>query len=206
MRPSLLVLAISLLLLSFCLSGAQGIRFKKGLLFSFGHHKSQNMHEERSVSLMKEGSDIGEVILCKEGQCSSSSSSGTLMKMKRVSRVSRKSKDSKHWLPSIHEDYYGPRHHRPRHHYWILEGMTRKLITATTTSSSSSTTTVNKNEGNKATPTTKGKSSSNGDGDTEGEQGNFPTNSPPSSEQYVDITDITEMDYSPAKRKPPIHN
>ncbi|XP_031277421.1 uncharacterized protein LOC116135853 [Pistacia vera] len=159
MRPSLLVLAISLLLLSFCLSGAQGIRFEKGLLFSFGHHKSQNMHEERSISLMKEGSDIGEVILCKEGQCSSSSSSG----------------------------------------------MTRKLITTTTTSSSS-TTTANKNEGNKATPTTKGKSSSNGDGDTEGEQGNFPTNSPPSSEQYVDITDITEMDYSPAKRKPPIHN
>lgn len=74
------------------------------------------MQEERRGSLMKERSDVGEVILCKEGQCSSSSSSNTLMKMKRVSRVSKKSKDSKHRLPSIHEDYYGPRAHRPSHH------------------------------------------------------------------------------------------
>jgi hypothetical protein len=45
--------------------------------------------------------------LCKDGHCS-----GTMKK--RVSRVL--SKKSHHWLPSIHEDYYGPRSHRPRHH------------------------------------------------------------------------------------------
>lgn len=45
-------------------------------------------------------------ILCKDENCSG------IMK-KRVSRVYKK---SHHWLPSIHEDYYGPRGHRARHH------------------------------------------------------------------------------------------
>ncbi|KAG2671394.1 hypothetical protein I3760_14G133800 [Carya illinoinensis] len=47
------------------------------------------------------------MILCKDGHCSS----GTMKK--RVASVSKK---SHHWLPFIHEDYYGPRSHRPRHH------------------------------------------------------------------------------------------
>ncbi|XP_044472419.1 uncharacterized protein LOC123201038 [Mangifera indica] len=157
MRPSFLILAISLLLLSLFLSGAQGIRLKKELLFSFGHLKAHNMHEEKGDSLKKESSDF---MLCKEGhECSSS-------------------------------------------------GMTRKLITSTAPPPSPSTTASNKNEENKANPTTKGKSSTSPsrDGETQSKQGKFPSKSPPSSEQYVDITDIAEMDYSPAKKKPPIHN
>lgn len=51
---------------------------------------------------------FGEVKLCKNGHCSSS-----LTIIRRLSRVAKK---SHHWLPSIHEDYYGPRGHRPRHH------------------------------------------------------------------------------------------
>lgn len=67
------------------------------------------MQEEKGDSLTKESSDF---MLCKEGhECSSS---GTMLKIKRVSSVSKKS--SKNLLPSIHEDYYGPRHHRPTHH------------------------------------------------------------------------------------------
>ncbi|KAK1417216.1 hypothetical protein QVD17_26340 [Tagetes erecta] len=30
--------------------------------------------------------------------------------------VTKKSRHVDHWLPKIHEDYYGPKHHRPRHH------------------------------------------------------------------------------------------
>lgn len=77
----------------------------------------------------------------------------------------------------------------------------RKLISTTTT-----TTTTSKNEAN---PTS-----------TLGKQaGDFTTNSPPTSDDDheknkssddhdhdVDLTDIAEMDYSPARRKPPIHN
>lgn len=68
-----------------------------------------------------------------------------------------------------------------------------------------------KNGGNnKAEPTSKGKSS--GGGHSEKEE-NFPVNTSPVSEhrdvaheRYPDIIDIAGMDYSPAKRKPPIHN
>jgi len=47
-----------------------------------------------------------EAALCEDEQYCA----GTLKK--RASRVSRKPKN----LPRIHEDYSGPRHHRPRHH------------------------------------------------------------------------------------------
>lgn len=51
---------------------------------------------------------IGEIsTFCKDGHCSS------MTKKRRLSKVAKK---SHHWLPSIHEDYYGPRGHRPRHH------------------------------------------------------------------------------------------
>ncbi|KAJ9557946.1 hypothetical protein OSB04_012560 [Centaurea solstitialis] len=44
-------------------------------------------------------------------------SSGTTIKMGRLSsRVATKNSHHDHWLPKIHEDYYGPKHHRPRHH------------------------------------------------------------------------------------------
>jgi hypothetical protein len=54
---------------------------------------------------------IGEAILCKEEHCT-----GTITSTdKRVSKSASKN-SSHHWLPSIHEDYYGPRNHKPKHH------------------------------------------------------------------------------------------
>lgn len=35
---------------------------------------------------------------------------------KRKRKLSRERKETHHWLPRIHEDYYGPRMHRPKHH------------------------------------------------------------------------------------------
>ncbi|MCD9640046.1 hypothetical protein HAX54_025060 [Datura stramonium] len=87
-------------------------------------------------------------------------------------------------------------------------GRNRKLMTKTTSTSSPITTTSTKNiknEENKAHDTTivKGQSSSE----------NFSVNSSPetghwktSSEHHPDVLDLAGMDYSPAKRKPPIHN
>ncbi|XP_049413525.1 uncharacterized protein LOC125876385 isoform X1 [Solanum stenotomum] len=88
-------------------------------------------------------------------------------------------------------------------------GRNRKLMTKTTSTSSPITTTTStkniKNEGNKAHYTTilKGQSSSE----------NFSINSSPetghrktSSDHHPDVLDLAGMDYSPAKRKPPIHN
>ncbi|KAL7601125.1 hypothetical protein Lser_V15G23870 [Lactuca serriola] len=43
--------------------------------------------------------------------------SGTTLKNRRLSsRVGTQNSHRDHWLPKIHEDYYGPNHHRPRHH------------------------------------------------------------------------------------------
>ncbi|CAN4113117.1 unnamed protein product [Withania somnifera] len=90
-------------------------------------------------------------------------------------------------------------------------GLNRKLMTKTTSTTSSpitnTTSTKNiKNEGNKAHVTAtilKGQSTSE----------NFSVNSSPetghrktSSDHHVDVLDLAGMDYSPAKRKPPIHN
>ena len=54
--------------------------------------------------------DLGEeVIPCKEGHCRRTME-------KRVSRSVLSKKSSRQWSPRIHEDYCGPRHHKPRHH------------------------------------------------------------------------------------------
>ena len=50
-----------------------------------------------------------EVIPCKEGHCRRTME-------KRVSRSVLSKKSSRQWSPRIHEDYCGPRHHKPRHH------------------------------------------------------------------------------------------
>ncbi|PPR92941.1 hypothetical protein GOBAR_AA27734 [Gossypium barbadense] len=58
----------------------------------------------------------------------------------------------------------------------------------------------------KANPTTRVKSGNQENGE---KQEKVSVSSPTSSEQqdqYADIMEIAEMDYSPAKRKPPIHN
>ncbi|XP_055824509.1 uncharacterized protein LOC129893041 isoform X2 [Solanum dulcamara] len=88
-------------------------------------------------------------------------------------------------------------------------GRNRKLMTKTTSTSSPIITTTStkniKNEGNKAHDTTilKGQSRSE----------TFSVNSSPetghrktSSDHHPDVLDLAGMDYSPAKRKPPIHN
>ncbi|KAI9192173.1 hypothetical protein LWI28_019210 [Acer negundo] len=86
--------------------------------------------------------------------------------------------------------------------------MNRKLITTTTTTSE---TNIGENKANPRVSSSKSKSSSD-----DGESNSPPpatTSSEHSSDDeishdhhHVDITDITEMDYSPARRKPPIHN
>ncbi|KAJ6857443.1 hypothetical protein NC651_038983 [Populus alba x Populus x berolinensis] len=100
MRPSLVV---SLLLFSFLLQGSQGIRLEK----RFMQVGAQKVQANNNTSLKETSTRVlgQEVILCKEGNCI-----GT-MKKRSVSK-----KSSHHWLPSIHEDYCGPRHHKSRHH------------------------------------------------------------------------------------------
>ncbi|CAN6540701.1 unnamed protein product [Malus baccata var. baccata] len=87
-------------------------------------------------------------------------------------------------------------------------GRTRKLISVTSPSSAT-TTSKNEKKGRESEP--KGENvNSHG-----GEDGNGKAKSPVVSKQqeaaaahqhYPDLADMTEMDYSPAKKKPPIHN
>ncbi|KAF2317152.1 hypothetical protein GH714_012242 [Hevea brasiliensis] len=89
-------------------------------------------------------------------------------------------------------------------------GMNRKLTTVTT-STTSPTTTSSKNEENRGENKANSMSSKDrsSNGEVVGEREKFTINSSPTSERqevthydhYVDI-----MDYSPARRKPPIHN
>ncbi|KAG6628174.1 uncharacterized protein LOC122297181 isoform X2 [Carya illinoinensis] len=95
-------------------------------------------------------------------------------------------------------------------------GKNRKLIT-TTTSTTTTITTTSKNEisgqddYNKADLMSKGQSGGNGE---HGEKQTFMVSGKPTSDEHHEIahehfpdnTDIADMDYSPAKRKPPIHN
>ncbi|KAM7511611.1 hypothetical protein LguiB_010486 [Lonicera macranthoides] len=86
-------------------------------------------------------------------------------------------------------------------------GQNRKLMTKTTSTTTTTTTTTSKND----QKTEGNKSSSEGvDGEVEKK---LYVRSPPvsshskaSPEHSPDILDIAGMDYSPAKRKPPIHN
>ncbi|CDP10505.1 unnamed protein product [Coffea canephora] len=100
-------------------------------------------------------------------------------------------------------------------------GSNRKVMKKTLSPSSTiptTTTTTSKNDKNdhqgnykKAEPVLEGQSSSDRLG---GKEENFSVNSSPSThhppetalDHYPDILDIAGMDYSPAKRKPPIHN
>ncbi|KAJ7979036.1 Exu regulon transcriptional regulator [Quillaja saponaria] len=89
-------------------------------------------------------------------------------------------------------------------------GKNRKLVTAITSTTTTMSKVQNvKNGGNQA-----GKGNSSEE-KLRGEQKNLKVNSsattkhgevPGHHEEYPDLGDITEMDYSPARRKPPIHN
>ncbi|KAL3744292.1 hypothetical protein ACJRO7_013537 [Eucalyptus globulus] len=91
MKPSLL---IPLLLLSLLLFQAQGIRLSRDLASLVGHQKLPD-HVAATSQVKLEVDSVRS-------------------KAKRASRASEKSSDG--FLPSIHEDYYGPRNHKPRHH------------------------------------------------------------------------------------------
>ncbi|OWM72858.1 hypothetical protein CDL15_Pgr021164 [Punica granatum] len=93
---------VGLLLLCLALPCAQGIRLGKGSTLLLHHH----IHVE--VAPIVKGDNGGEASLCRDKACLVST-----MK-KKASGPSRKS--SKDWIPSIQEDYYGPRRHRPKHH------------------------------------------------------------------------------------------
>ncbi|XP_010244867.1 PREDICTED: uncharacterized protein LOC104588576 [Nelumbo nucifera] len=92
-------------------------------------------------------------------------------------------------------------------------GRSRKLMTQTLSTSTSTTTTsksVKKNGGTEIDPKSKNHSNKGFGGNEE----NFSVKSSPlpaehggaTPEHYPDIIDIAGMDYSPAGRKPPIHN
>ncbi|KAB2069443.1 hypothetical protein ES319_A08G096400v1 [Gossypium barbadense] len=105
MRPS--CLAVSLLVFLIVLSSIEGIRLEK--ISKSMHPKLQckTYCSKRECSLMKNSNGVrGDDILSKEGHCR-----GT--KRKKAHKVFKR---SHHWIPSIHEDYRGPRRHRPRHH------------------------------------------------------------------------------------------
>ncbi|XP_071717568.1 uncharacterized protein [Rutidosis leptorrhynchoides] len=88
----------------------------------------------------------------------------------------------------------------------ISSGITRKLMTKVTSSSSSTTTTISKNlkkDENKhdSKPEVKTTHSSFSSENSKLKKNEF------ISEQYdQDVIDIAEMDYTPARKKSPIHN
>ncbi|KAJ8766597.1 hypothetical protein K2173_001115 [Erythroxylum novogranatense] len=88
------------------------------------------------------------------------------------------------------------------------KGTRRRLAASITTSTSSATNTTRKNEKNNGENKANSKLKTS---PTNGQQ--VIVNSSPVSgnrkvtdDHYLDLMDIAEMDYSPAKRKPPIHN
>ncbi|GMI97631.1 hypothetical protein HRI_003432300 [Hibiscus trionum] len=86
---------------------SQYLPFSLLVLFIFFSSTVQGIRLEKSFKSMENSNGvIGDVILCRQGHCT-----GT--QKRTFSTVLRK---SHHWLPSIHEDYYGPRKHRPKHH------------------------------------------------------------------------------------------
>lgn len=62
---------------------------------------SVDMYMQEGALTQNSNGVIGDVIVCKGWHCT-----GTITKKKSLH----------HWLPSIHEDYNGPRRHRPKHH------------------------------------------------------------------------------------------
>ncbi|KAE8675862.1 Detected protein of unknown function [Hibiscus syriacus] len=88
-------------------------------------------------------------------------------------------------------------------------GNSRKLLTVTTATATAASATSPKSEDsgdNKANTSSKVKL---GNQENVGKQEKVPVSSPTTPEvhdQYADIMAIAEMDYAPAKRKPPIHN
>ncbi|KAL0403896.1 UNVERIFIED_CONTAM: hypothetical protein Sradi_2030400 [Sesamum radiatum] len=97
------LLMFLLLLSSLLVHEAQGIRVLKGSVADRQHNIQGILPGKRNNSV---GVDEEAVIACKSKHCSG----------KKKRKLSRVQKETHHWLPRIHEDYYGPRMHRPKHH------------------------------------------------------------------------------------------
>ncbi|KAK8540689.1 hypothetical protein V6N13_027005 [Hibiscus sabdariffa] len=130
-------------------------------------------------------------------------------KDKRI-RLEKSFKSS--WHPKLHEEVFMKNSNRVLGEVVFCKeghctGNSRKLLTATTATAASSTSSKSEDSGdNKANTSSKVKLGNQENG---GKQEKVPVGSPTTSEvhdQYADIMEIAEMDYSPAKRKPPIHN
>jgi len=65
------------------------------------------LQAKESNLLKRSNSGDEEAILCKDDQCTG------ILKKGGTTRASTKTHNK---LPRIHEDYCGPRHHRPSHH------------------------------------------------------------------------------------------
>ncbi|KAL4335239.1 hypothetical protein GQ457_07G041310 [Hibiscus cannabinus] len=116
------------------------------------------------------------------------------------------------WHPELHEEVFMKNSNGVMGEVVFCKeghctGNSRKLLTATTATPASSTSSKSEDSGeNKANTSSKVKIGNQENG---GKQEKVPVGSPTTSEvhdQYADIMEIAEMDYSPAKRKPPIHN
>ncbi|CAL1414826.1 unnamed protein product [Linum trigynum] len=119
-----LVLVVSLLLLPFFLQQAQRIRPEKGFL---DHHQQKKKRSSSPPSMEERSSfddhhSIGNRVavvvgedgaVCKEGQECKNTGTDEMKTMSSVTNKSSSSSSSHHWF---HEDYYGPKIHRPRHH------------------------------------------------------------------------------------------
>ncbi|KAJ4838102.1 hypothetical protein Tsubulata_039646 [Turnera subulata] len=90
------------------------------------------------------------------------------------------------------------------------KGVDRKLFSATTSTPAATTTSKNDNGGNNVNPMQKC-TSFNGELGEKNEKSICNSSPAPKTQEetydhYVDVMDLTAMDYSPARRKPPIHN
>ncbi|WOG90783.1 hypothetical protein DCAR_0310028 [Daucus carota subsp. sativus] len=78
------------------------------LVLSSFLHEVQGINSNNDLMKKVEVGVKNEAVVCRGVRCS-----GT--KQTRFSRAVNK-KEPHHWLPTIHEDYYGPKNHSPRHH------------------------------------------------------------------------------------------
>ncbi|KAI3775415.1 hypothetical protein L1987_49991 [Smallanthus sonchifolius] len=104
----LYLMFIVLLLSSFHSYEAEGTRLARVLTFS-----ASSNQEIIKISLIKRSNQDHDQLVAKTDELPLVT---TLKNRRLFSRVVTKKSHHDHWLPKIHEDYYGPRHHRPRHH------------------------------------------------------------------------------------------
>uniref|UniRef100_A0A1D1XM31 Bone morphogenetic protein receptor type-2 n=1 Tax=Anthurium amnicola TaxID=1678845 RepID=A0A1D1XM31_9ARAE len=99
-----LAISVAFLLLLLLFTTVQGIRLKGEPLGAF----QGKLQEEKSSAPTVGESPVAGTHLCSEGgRCS-----GTVEKR----RIMKEVEGAHHWLPRFHEDYYGPRNHKPKHH------------------------------------------------------------------------------------------